>query len=699
MLKRIFTAAFFALGLFLTGNAQTLVTIDSIQTPVSVVNDTSVLHGQYVRVRGVLVTDPANWWQAPTRYNFWIQEKGQSGPKTGIQIYLSDGTKASSTGVSGLQIGDEIEITGTVGYYNGAKQVVLDTNTTITVISAGNQVMGPDTVSVGTFNDAQNLAQITGEPWEASYVVIKNVSVIDVSTNANRGFFDVQDDLGNQMTIYDSFKNMNPNNGFIKPQIGDFYKSIAGILFHYKSPTGSTDKYEILPFDPSHLVIGAASPSVQSFSRDIPCPKSTDAVKITANVIHPGGVPITSVEVKYGLSPTDSASQTLAMTETTPGTWEASIPAQPNGTFVNYFIVATDSAGKTGRRPIYQPRCYTVNDAGCRIRDIQKVSSIMFNPTQYFSSGYENLTVTDVVGVVSASSNDLGYVYLQEPGYNTWAGIQLIGDPGIFNYQTGDSIKVTGVVREYYGFTQIEVSSHAKLGTSTPVPVVIPVSTLVSANDDQTYNTEPYEGMLVRFEDQGLRVVEVKADTIFNSGRGDYRIGLDPLDPQNGVLVIAGRQTNNVFSSLNVSYVNDSMWQNTDGVMNSSIDVCVVTDSTTMEAIQGIVAYQWRDIKLMPRDNNDFVNIQGTTCKTSSVRLLNEANIKIYPNPAVNSFTIETEQPVSVSIQNITGQTLIRASVNRTDRIDISQLAEGIYLVSVFNKQGNLIGTSKLIVR
>ncbi len=698
MFKRIFTAAFFVMGMFLTGQAQTLVTIDSIQTTVSATNDTSVLHGQYVKVRGVLVTDPANWWQAPTRYNFWIQEKGQSGTKTGIQIYLSDGTKASSTGVSGLQVGDEIEIIGTVGYYNGAKQVVLDTNTTVTVISAGNQVMGPDTVAVGTFNDAQNLAQPTGEPWEASYVAIKNVTVISVAASATRGFFDVQDAAGNVMTIYDNFKTLNPGNGFTKPSVGDFYKSIAGILVHYKNTTG-TNKYEITPFKSSDLVLGSASPVVQSMTRSVPCPKSTDPVKITATVTLPTGTPLSSVEVKYGLSPTDSASNTLTMTETTPGTWEATIPAQTNGTFVNYFVVATDTAGRTGMFPNYQPKCYTVNDNGCRIHDIQKTSNIMFIPTQYFTSGYEDLTVTDVVGVVSASANDLGYVYLQEPGYNAWGGIQLIGDPGIFNYQTGDSVRVTGIVKEYYGFTQIEVTSHAKLGTTTATPVVLPISTLVSPNDDQTYNTEPYEGMLVRFEDPGLRVVQVKADTVYNSGKGDYRVGLDPLDPLNGVLVIAGRQTNSVFSSLNVSYVNDSMWANTDGVMNTAISVCVVTDTTTMDAIQGIVGYQWRDIKLMPRSNSDFENIKGTTCKASSVKLLNKARIKIYPNPAVNSFTLQTDKPVSISVQNLLGQTLLRKSLNRTETVDISELPQGIYLVSVFDTAGNLIGTDKLIVK
>ena len=698
MFKRVFTVAILIFGA-LSLEAQVLRTISDIQTPKSSTNDTSMYHGEYVRVRGVVMTPPDQWWQAPTRYNFWIQEKGQSGPKTGLQIYLSSGAKASSTGVDALQVGDEIELIGTVGYYKGARQVVLDTNKTIIVLSTGNPVMGPDTVPVSDFNDVNNQAQPTGDPWEGSFVAIKDVEVTFVSSNPNRGYFEVQDAAGNRMTIYDSFKALNPNNGFVKPQQGDIFASIAGILQHYKS--GNTDKYEILPFDQSQLVIGSAKPSILSMTRNVVCPKSSDPVKITAEVIHRDTTAtITSVEIKYGLSPTDSASNTIVMTKVG-GQWEGTIPAQPNGTFVNYFVVATDNNGKTTIYPNFQPKCYTVNDNGCTIHDIQRVSNIKFRPTNYYSSGYENLTVVDVEGIVSASSSDLGYVYLQDPGYSAWGGIQLVGDPSIAQLKTGDKVRVTGTVKEYYGFTQIEVNSFQKISSGDAVvPVVIPIVTLDTDDDNQTYATEPYEGMFVRFTDPGLRVVEVKADTIFNSGRGDYRIGTDPLDPKKGVRVIAGRQTNNIFSSLNVSYVNDSIWETRDGVM--AVPACVVTDTTTMDSIQGIVGYQWRTIKLMPRTNDDFFGVKGTiggNCRASAITTLSDkTQITMFPNPANSNITIITNKstPTIIKIINITGQTVIEDIIVHQRNIDVSKLPEGIYFVSFWT--GNkLEGTLKLV--
>ncbi len=700
LFTRIFTALLLVFGT-LTISAQTLRTISEIQTTKSATNDTSIHHGEYVKVRGVVVTPPDQWWQAPTRYNFWIQDSGQSGPKTGLQIYLSDGTKDGVTGVSGLQVGDYVEITGTVGYYRGAKQVVIDTNTTITVLNANVPVKGPDTVDVSVFNDANNQAQPTGEPWEGSYVVIKNVTVTAVSTSGTRGFFDVQDAAGNQMTIYDSFKQLNPNNGFVKPQVGDVFKSIAGILQHYNNGT-TTNKYELLPFDSTQLVIASARPTVNSLTRNVVCPTSNDSVTIIADVFHKDtSATITSVVVKYGLSPTDSASNSINMVNVG-GTWQAKIPPQANGTFVNYFVVATDNYGKQTIYPNYQPQCYTVNDNGCAIHDIQKTSNIMFKPTNYFSSGYENLTVVDVEGVVSASSSDLGYVYLQDEGFSTWGGIQLTGDPGIANYKTGDRIKVTGVVREYYGFTQIEVNSHQLVSSGNNVnPVVVPISALVSQGDRQTYSTEAYEGMFVRFTEPGLRVVEVKADTMFSSGSADYRVGTDPLDPKNGVRVIAGRQTNSVFSSLNVSYVNDSTWENVDGVM--AVPACVVTDTTTMDSIQGIVSYQWRAIKLMPRTNKDFFGVKGTLggqCVFSAITTIsNNTQIKMFPNPASSFVTITTDavNPITVKINNILGQTVITKTLKQQTSINVSNLPAGIYFVSFYNNN-KLEGTMKLIV-
>lgn len=684
---------------------QPLVTISDIQTPISTTNDTSQLYGQYVRVRGVVVTPPDSYYAAPNRYAVWIQDSGNSGPKTGLQVYLHYGNKAAATGLSALQPGYYAEFKGTIGYYRGETQLELDTNATITVLNVGIPVQGPDTIQAYLLNNNMNQAQPTGEEWQGSYVALKDLDVVYVSTSATRGYFDVKDANGNLITIWDNFKALDPTTGFIKPQVGDHYNSIAGIVFHYKF--GTTDKYELLPFKRNDLILGFASPSIQSLSRDIACPKSTDSVQFTVTVIHPDtSASVVSVEIKYGISPTDTNYQTLSLVETSPGTWQGKLAPQPHGTFIHYHAIATDNNGRTGRYPYYAPYCFTVNDSGCRISDIQRVAEVTFQPTEYYTSGYEGMTVTNVPGIVTASTFDLGYVYIQEEGKTSWAGIQLIGDPSINNFKIGDKVSVTGIVREYFGLTQIEVTSSSVLSQNNPVPQTILPVTMFGAPDDQTYQTEAYESMLITFADSGLRVVNVHPETVYNSGLGDYRVGVDPLDPNRGILVIAGRQTSNIFSSLNVSYINDSSWITLDGPL--AVTPCIVTDSTTMDSLTGILTFQWSRVKLMPRYNRDFVNVQNTTCGTASLLPFassHQIEIHLYPNPIrANYFYLygaSVKEIASLELVSLDGKTqklIFNQSGEKQLKVELpSNLPSGFYVLYVYDRSGFPMGTIKLI--
>ncbi len=670
-----------------------LLTISDIQTPKAPpANDTSIYYGDTVRVRGVVVTPPDQWWNAPNNYSFWIQDSGNSGPKTGLHIFLGDGTKANALGVSSLQPGMYVELLGVVDYYRGETELVLDTNTAVLVLATNIPIQGPDTVSVGTFNDMNNQAQPTGEQWQGSYVAIKDVDVINVSGNPNRGFFTVVDAAGNQITIWDNFKAMSPANGFLKPQVGDKFISIAGILFHYRS--GTTDLYELCPWDTSQFVRGPSSPVIQTMSRDIACPKSTDSVTISADVIHPSTtVTIDSVILFYGLSPTDTQWKKIMMTQVG-GLWVGKIPPQPHGTFVHYWVKAYDSTGRSSYFPAYQPRCYTVNDNGCFISDIQKTSEVTFLPTEWFTSGYEGLTVVDVVGVVTATRSDLGYVYIQEPGKTAWAGIQLTGDPSIDLFQLGDSVKVTGVVEEYYGLTQLRVTQSTKLGTTTPIePISLPIS-LFNPTDDQVYATEAYESMLIRIADPPLYVVDPKPYN-FYGGQGAYRIGKDTLDPNAGLLVLAGRATNNVFSSLNVSYINDSMWIFIDGVIDTTqIPVCVVSDSTVMDSIQGILTYAWGQVKLLPRNNSDFFNVRGTPCGKLQSRVTEslKAVLRIYPNPTSGRLIIEHSSGGELYgiLYDLMGKCIDKQRWigKKVEYYLPKELREGVYLLKIIDDGG-----------
>lgn len=80
----------------------------------------------------------------------------------------------------------------------------------------------------------------------------------------------------------------------------------------------------------------------------------------------------------------------------------------------------------------------------------------------------------------------------------------------------------------------------------------------------------------------------------------------------------------------------------------------------------------------------------------------NLANISVYPNPANNTFIVafSSENPVSIDIININGQTVKSITVNtvgfNTQLVDVNDLSTGVYIVRLSN--GYDIHTQKLVI-
>lgn len=73
----------------------------------------------------------------------------------------------------------------------------------------------------------------------------------------------------------------------------------------------------------------------------------------------------------------------------------------------------------------------------------------------------------------------------------------------------------------------------------------------------------------------------------------------------------------------------------------------------------------------------------------------NYANILLYPNPAHSILNIEAPNTVNVSITSLQGSLLLYK--NNAKSIDISQLANGMYLVQVYGENNILLKTDKLV--
>ena len=193
-----------------------------------------------------------------------------------------------------------------------------------------------------------------------------------------------------------------------------------------------------------------------------------------------------------------------------------------------------------------------------------------------------------------------------------------------------------------------------------------------------------------------LYVVDQNADDPSNFA--EYRVGTDLFDPANGCRVIAGRVTNSAFSSLNFSYVNDAQWATVDGTMN--VPAIVVVDGDAFGSLEGIIAYTFGAMKLVPRNNDDANFIAG--CGVS----INDAfvgDVTLYPNPAGASFNLRYSiegnvAAATATISDIMGRIVKTVALDGNNgevRVDASDFAEGQYILKVTTDGGAVVDVVK----
>lgn len=703
-----------------------VVTIEDVQRPpldsLQACDERSPLLDDTVTVRGVVVVDGGLAYSADGR-NIWIQEG--PGPWQGIDVRYGGNGATSPTDIWDLFAGDSVEITGVVERF-GAETQINPLANGVTAITSGRPV-GYTTVPIGDLNDGGLINQIeTGEQWEGQYIEITDVTVVSVGQpfSGNRQNFVVEDADGNQIQVSDRFpagrsvaatntNNRNDDPGeLVIPSVGTTFDTIRGLVFHiYPSGCAAdgnlTFGYELHPFDSDDIAIGESGPQISGVSRNPLVPNETQNTTIQANIVDPDGN-VASALLYYAVGLNSTNFIAVPMTDIG-GVYQAEIPASAynHGDYVEYYLTATDDAGLMSAFPAQgedQPIYYAIRPNGATIYDVQFAKEDDNGVSPYQG---QSVSVTGVV-TASAQPGDLGYVYIQQPNQNRWAGLPLIQSSELNDLARGDSVRVTGQVVENFGLTAMEVNSVTDLGDGTvPNPVLVSPDSFTN----RTYFAEALEGMLLVFanrDNSKIFVVDNNADDNFGSDNNfaEYRVGTSLLSDANGCRVLAGRQTNSAFSSLNVSYVNDSSWAANDGLISPSIPLCVVAPGDSMCSLAGIMTYSFGNFKLLPRNNDDFVSYSGENCPDPSedvcvlpdtlslvaVSVLDpvQGTLRAYPNPAQRHLTVEHEltrpQALQVELLDLMGRrlrSLRTVAGERRSELSLDGLNAGLYLLRV----------------
>ncbi|MCB0644285.1 MAG: T9SS type A sorting domain-containing protein [Phaeodactylibacter sp.] len=332
------------------------------------------------------------------------------------------------------------------------------------------------------------------------------------------------------------------------------------------------------------------------------------------------------------------------------------------------------------------------SQAQTTIYDIQFVSA----GSSSDASSYVGQTVT-VSGIVTASveAGNLDIVFLQQPDEVEWAGIQLIYDPALAELKVGDAVTLTGTVKEEAGVTKLDDIDEVEVtGTGTIMPLVLDPA--LFSNWDLTLN-EKYEGMLIALQNVPDLISVVSKNPDNPNNYGEWRVGTDIGNPDSGCRILTGRQTSQVASSLNVSYINDLVWATNSGMLN--VAPIVVEDGDEFYAIIGLITNYSGNVVLLPRNNADVITEIPNSQEVPPVAL---RSAQVYPNPSSRTATLELEVTTADTYQvflfNSLGERMQQVAVwpnlpsgHYTRQLHFDeQLVPGMYLLSIEGRQGKV---------
>lgn len=279
------------------------------------------------------------------------------------------------------------------------------------------------------------------------------------------------------------------------------------------------------------------------------------------------------------------------------------------------------------------------------ISSIIPIYDIQFTPAPSGESPYKDQVVT-TKGIVTAKHyNYEGGVFkglFIQDGEGAWNGLYVFNEFMENIPNVGDEIIISGMIQEYYTLTELTTASGTVpmtitvLSTDNELPAPTVLTTVEAAK-------EPWEGVLISVKN------------------AEYTVAADSY---------------NVFGvndGSGVVYVDDDMY-----------DYAGVFEMGKRYDITGIGHFSFDYAKILPRFASDVELV-------SSVGTVWGESISAYPNPFTNTLTIDNIENASrVVIVNLIGQQVMSINLNGVNRKEIStsELATGVYLVTIVNNQG-----------
>ncbi len=257
------------------------------------------------------------------------------------------------------------------------------------------------------------------------------------------------------------------------------------------------------------------------------------------------------------------------------------------------------------------------------VREAEPISTVSIYDIQFTTdpSGDSPLDgeVVTTSGIVTAVGD--GFYFIQD-GVGAWNGIEIFNNTN--NPSLGDSVVVTGTVKEYFGFTQIEFITSFQVITSGNN---LPEAFVISTGD----MSEMYEGVLIQAKEAFC--------------------------------------TNN-----NAGF---SMWEINNGTGPLLVDDKMFLFSATQNTqydVTGIGNFAFGTHRISPRFASDVT-------ETVSVKDAVKSKVSLYPNPVSEKLNVKGLNEGTIEIIDVLGKTHLVFEYQGEGFLPVNELERGAYIL------------------